>query len=921
MKSVNLRFLIFLLFAYQGNADCPPLVKSNTALEIAANQTGKGAANFFILEWSNLAFDEKVLQYIRVEAVKDQGIYGNFNPRIKVCDYEGENCSELYGGTSCHNIYGTQGSGAGVSAAVFIDWEGDKTVIGSKIAQTLEWEWANGVEEKDKKKFAKSPKICACTQKGACMSGISAWFSRVVSGENIFRPGDMENVCDTCEWDGRQQKIKCAPISLLPGPPPFCDQLECSLPQVRIVPISINDNDYFDPRIGVMVGGESKIDLHIRDEYPEQHIKDKDGNIFYFKTYKKEGELCAEYYGNQGVNEKNLQFTRCFPSPPAPHPEVLQVVGNNTLEIQMKMSEKICVRLIGGNYNGGNKSCTFSINTRPKKIGHISLKVVKPEMNKTINNTLDETLKNILSKNKEFQILQRYGCVPAIDSKCEILNGKCELDSTGHIKTEFQYKEKEIKDQGKMLCASGWQPEPEEFMLEREGEMIPLKLMSATYAKYNTVYSKESKQMYYFPLDKINNILEHSQDQLNDIVFDKKGYIIIPKDNEGRNMCIVEKDEELDKKKDSDECRIVYKLIDSEYKEACKPGDDGCIKDNNYRYTRYVRKDNNQPFFLRRVVGKDDKVESQEVPVRVNRAEVFYPEKLCKFDLQELKKKLNETILAQLKAKKTALEGSHSKIYALSGSAEYTDDLSNYKYVEIEAWGGGEAGHIKNKAHSQESRLGMPGDYIKAKLKIDLNYPLIKVKVTEGGGNQEEALSNKDGGPTIIEMCEDDTGRNCKELITVAGGGRQKIYGNMKDIKTIIHQSRLKVKEKIVRGDDVNSTQDNQVAYIKTGKIKYKKVNKCNSNIKANEYGAGGCIDKSNMTYSKGSAGHAVIKPILGEIKVGEIPKFIEKVTNDEIPNIDDPLINKLDPDIAKTIKQEIEKALSCKSQAQPGAN
>lgn len=60
--------------------------------------------------------------------------------------------------------------------------------------------------------------------------------------------------------------------------------------------------------------------------------------------------------------------------------------------------------------------------------------------------------------------------------------------------------------------------------------------------------------------------------------------------------------------------------------------------------------------------------------------------------------------------------------------------------VEIEAWGSGEAGHIKDtpincrsSVCSTESRAGMPGDYIKAKLEIDPNYPVIKVKVTEGG--------------------------------------------------------------------------------------------------------------------------------------------------------------------------------------------
>lgn len=134
--------------------------------------------------------DEKLYQYIIVRQVKDQGIDSYFNPKIPVCDNEGkDNCYVLASGPFCRQIYGTQDTGGGVSAAVFIDWEGDKTSVNAKIA--------DNVTDKEKTKFAKSPKISACSQKGACM-GSSAWFSRMLQGENIFRPEDMENVCDTC---------------------------------------------------------------------------------------------------------------------------------------------------------------------------------------------------------------------------------------------------------------------------------------------------------------------------------------------------------------------------------------------------------------------------------------------------------------------------------------------------------------------------------------------------------------------------------------------------------------------------------------------------------------------------------------------------------------------------------------------------
>ncbi len=181
MRSVKLNFLLifFLILglSYQGYADCPTFVESNTWWEAIVGG-----------DW---------VKEIKVQAIKDQGVDGYFNPKIRVCAYDGQSyCYGLQSGESCRQIYGTQGTGAGVSAAAFIDWEGDKTKAGGEIARGLKWEWADGVTDEEKRRFANSPKICACSQKGACMSGISSCGSRVFSGENIFRPGEMEKVCD-----------------------------------------------------------------------------------------------------------------------------------------------------------------------------------------------------------------------------------------------------------------------------------------------------------------------------------------------------------------------------------------------------------------------------------------------------------------------------------------------------------------------------------------------------------------------------------------------------------------------------------------------------------------------------------------------------------------------------------------------------
>lgn len=941
MKNVKLNFLLIfsLIFclSYQGYADCPTFVKSNTEIEAAGSKAGKGIANFFKGKWSDLDFDEKLLQFIKVTAVNNQGPEGYFDPKIKVCDYEGnDNCYILSSRTFCRQIYGTQSTGAGVSAAAFIDWEGDKILNDGKIhgqmTQGLEWEWADGVTDEEKRRFTNSPKICACSQKGACMSGISAWGSRVFSGENIFRPGNMENVCDTCSWNGRKQKVKCAPVQLAPGPPPFCEQLAMSPPQVRIVPITNEENDYFHPRVGVIIGElkerreiyvPSAVSNHKNIPSWTYPIPDKD-TIHYFKTYRKKDQLCAEYYGTEKEESKRkLQFpARCFPSPTAPKPEEIKVVNENTLEVKMKMSENVCTYDARGTHSNG--ICTFYVNKNsPTYIGHLPLIVVKPAIvkkttgNGNIKSDIDNIIEGILKNNSQFEVLKKYGYVPDIETECkELQNGKCKLDDSGYPKVEIKYKE---NPKSKMLCLSGWQPEPEELVLEKGSELISLKSVGASYAKHNTVYSKESNQSYYFPCKKgeiieLVDVLAKPQDALNEIIFNKKGYISIPEENKPRDNCMAKEDKEVDTKQNCDKCKIVYELTDGKHKKECKQGDDGCLCFDGVcsRSTQYVNKDN-KPFYLRVSQDENGVVKKLDNPIKANRTEVFFADKLCRFDLDGLKKRLREIIVTQLKHKKQIIEDRDQKLYELGDG--YTDDLSMYDYVEIEAWGGGEAGHIADKAQSTVSRPGMPGDYIKAKLRVNPSYPYIKVKVTEGGGGQENDKSNKDGGPTLIKMCRDLSETICKDLITVAGGGTYRTYGRRNYKDTIIHEQNLKLEEKVIKGDGLNSTEDNKIAYIKNGEIKYKDVEECSKSYTNEVYGAGGCINQNTGTYSKGAPGYVKIKPIFEEInekRVKKIDDAIEKMIQnpDDITGIDDSLINKLDQKIIDTIKEEIRKEL-----------
>ncbi|WP_410541744.1 hypothetical protein [Wolbachia endosymbiont (group A) of Agelastica alni] len=971
MRSVRLNFslIFFLIFglSYQGYADCPTFVESNTWWEAIAGGN-----------W---------VKEIKVKAIKDQGVVGYFNPKIRVCAYDGKSyCYDLQSGESCRQIYGTQSTGGGVSAAAFIDWEGNRMLadgtiktdnsekIKEGIAKGLGWEWADDVTDEEKRRFANSPKICACSQKGACMSGISSWGAKVFSGANIFRPGDMDKACDTCY----QKKIKCAPIPLAPGPPPFCEQLAMSPPQVRIVPITNGDNDYFNPKVKVIAGDLIEEDRKIGKEldFPRKYKKDKagerltsdevvreypildkDGTTHYFATYREKDKLCAEYHGTQSIDGKNPQFVRCFPAPPAPEPKIVKVANENTLEIEMKMSESTC--RAHGTYSNG--SCTFNVTNHPVNIGPLSLKVVKPAIvakttdSNNKKNYIDNIIEGILESNpQQFKVLKEYGYVPDIETECKEFQGnKCKLNNLGQPEIEVKYKG---NSNSKMLCLSGWQPEPEEFILKRGEEIIPLKLMGIKYIKYNAVYSKESNQFYYLPSKEIVDLLKEPQNRLDKIIFNKQGYVFFPDENKqkkGECSYCVNYDKDIDEQFTNNKVKVVYKLIDTEHKEGCKQGNDGCICfdgkcSRSKQYLNKNKNENDKQFYLRYeevdCKDKDGKVlrdkknevrkctQLKDQLIKADRTEVFYADKLCRLDWEGLKKKLKEIIKKQLKDKKQELEKNSEKSYKPEDGDVYTDDLSiMFDRVEIEAWGSGEAGHIQGSGcksencHSTESRVGMPGDYIKAQLEIDPNYPRINIRVTEGGGNQENNSSDKDGGPIFIKMCRSDK-QDCKPLITVAGGGMYRTYGPERTSyrDTIIHEPSLKLEERIITADALKSTEDDKITYIEDGKVKYETVN-CESNFRSNKPGAGGCIDKNKEIhdensprymqkgiYGKGSPGYVKIRPIMKEFDEEEINAAIKKVIEDlyDLETMTDFWVGDLNVNIREIIEEEIKKEL-----------
>ncbi|MFP3026211.1 MAG: hypothetical protein ACEY3L_08205, partial [Wolbachia sp.] len=120
------------------------------------------------------------------------------------------------------------------------------------------------------------------------------------------------------------------------------------------------------------------------------------------------------------------------------------------------------------------------------------------------------------------------------------------------------------------------------------------------------------------------------------------------------------------------------------------------------------------------------------------------------------------------------------------------------------------------------------------------------------------------------------------------------------------------------------STEDNKITYIEDGQVKYTTVN-CESNLRSNKPGAGGCIDKNKEIhdensprymqkgiYGKGSPGYVKIRPIIKEFDKEEINDAIEKVTRDlyDLEAMTDFSTKDLNVNIREKVEEEIKKEL-----------
>lgn len=180
-------------------------------------------------------------------------------------------------------------------------------------------------------------------------------------------------------------------------------------------------------------------------------------------------------------------------------------------------------------------------------------------------------------------------------------------------------------------------------------------------------------------------------------------------------------------------------------------------------------------------------------------------------------------------------------------------------------------------------------------------------------------------GPIFVRKCSVGK-KECKNLITMGGGGIYKMYPDRDDDKnyidyteTIIDGSLQLEGKKIITitTPELRVTEDNMIAYIENGEIKYETV-PCERGFRSSKPGAGGCIDKKppkhmqKGIYGKGSAGYVKITPIIKGFDINIINDAIEKMIGNryDLGNVRDFLTGDADTSIIKMIEEEVKKEL-----------
>ncbi|GHM58193.1 MAG: hypothetical protein sL5_03100 [Candidatus Mesenet longicola] len=689
---------------------------------------------------------------------------GFFNPKIKVCRGNYTYCDDMADG-DCEGVGMTY-------ARAYVDWE------------------------------AEEPKICAC-QVLTCYDTVA----KVLIGLTSPIVGGIA-VLATLDKDYSKECIadpQCIPIPLAPGPPPFCDQFKAS-PEIRIVPVTARNQSFFQPKIRVIIGSQTRnLDVSTdgrEHSYPIEY----DGEKYTFKTYREEDQLCADFYDN---SSDIMLGNQCFPMPKIGKPELIPLdeEGNE-------------IRL--------------DVTANPKLINLDKVKVKIPGYN---HNPIT------LAYGQEYNINGlRLGLgKPKVDSDRNLIIGT--NDNNGKVTCLFSLP--------------SWSSD--EYVLKRGRIFKYLKSSGKQFNDYRIVPIGDKDQ--YIPCGRNPKDLNTmGQDELDSIKRFGDSYYSIGSSNpicSDKSICCVGSacydDKKLkvigkgEKCNDGKVCNASYRVV-YKYEDVVHKNESFNKNPEKPEYlTKYINENTGKPFFL-----TEEELNDEEGKFFISKDKDPYVDGLCIDNF--------ERISYTDPKEDPNLRQDHS----LDDQYYYFDAKEKQcQFVTMEAWGGGAAGFI-NERDLAKSISGAAGDYTKATIKVSDEQPIFKIKVGSGGkleqGNASEVyVCNKDKKNCSKLIIAGGGGNSVRKQNTAITNEKLVYTRFIGRIKGINESDKIALPYK-------NGKEKDEIPYIKSV---FKESLTCSNSIKSNGVkkiandnkipGAGGCINSDKLSYQEGANGKVVI--------------------------------------------------------------
>ncbi len=642
-------------------------------------------------------------------------------------------------------------------------------------------------------------------------------------------------------------ELGCFAIPLSPPPPPFAEQFTV-LPSVKILPV--RDSSFFNPQIKVMVGvGNNKkcadgniislsdtcagfdrgvlhgytskiLSLNLGGGSQGKRMLSYGGQSYIFDAQKRDNQICGLYYGNntEGVNDTPISSV-CYDIPYPSRPEVVSAPDNITDLLINDSNINIAVRVPG--YN----------NDQPFNLNY--------NRGGTLHQDTGLELQRLHMNDKHF-IDSELLCHNVFgDSVVVDVNDSPVVCPFGYShKAELRYKEDENSNALCILERNG----SDQYMLTRGNTVYQISELGKAFVPHS-YFLERDKWVVDYSMNHGNLFISDVNQEFLDKIqnFGPNLFLVHPEYGGGKyhvKYTKVESIAPLFELPFEIQAKVDLKRLDAYEAKKYNIGS-GSASGYTVASTYFIDSNTKKPFFFTSQEARD----ALYLPLDP------YLKGLCITNFPHY---------------------------------DYTDadqegfvNITDCDFVDIEAWGGGAAGHIladgdpflvKNN-NVGRSFSGASGGYTRAVVKAD-HSDILKIKVGKGGNS-----SNSPGEVTSVYGC-DINKENCSILLSANGAGsfgKEAEELNVSDVNAFDPVRVLQVEKfsgmsgvfESVTKRDPDVPEPLIVEGRKNGEYVASKesfcYNRSDSLAQPKAPGMGGCVSRANNVWQQGADGKVKI--------------------------------------------------------------